>query len=476
MHYAHTKSGGVGVGGTVPSPHSISPPHIHQEANGQPKSKRLRLRKWSEGSSTHLSAFTTRLKDYLFLPDLRIVHAVYGAMAGNMIAGSPSWLMVVGPPSDGKTELLMSMLQVPGVEALHNVKGAASFLSATGAKERAKDATGGVLRKIGWHGAVIFDDFNSVLRLNDNEKGEVFDVFRQIYGGRWSRDVGSDGGKTLSWGPGKIGFLGGCTGLIDSSLEVNGTLGERFMYYRTTGYGVPDEVKLGHGVDSYEKSRRAVLNEEGGVSGGVEGWQEEMRGLVAGVFMGLGLGFGRLDRGFEKELPVRELEDREIARIITIGEVASRARSAVERDRWSKEMVGVSDTERGPRLTKALRQLYVGMEAIGVPEEGRDGRWAVLRKVAMDSMPALRRLVLEEAWRAREEKERGEGPGRESGMVGLEEIRVKVRTGKTAVARAAEDLEVHGCVRFEKVKGYKYVGLTERMWRGLKQGWGEREG
>lgn len=413
--------------------------------------------------------FTTRLKEYLFLPDLRVVHALYGAAAGNMIMGSPCWLMIVGPPSDGKTELLMSLLHVPGVEALHNVKGSASFLSATSSKDRAKDATGGILRKIGWHGAVVFDDFNSVLRLNENEKGEVFDVFRQIYGGRWSRDVGSDGGKTLNWGPGKIGFLGGSTGLIDSSLETTATLGERYMYYRTTGFQVNDEVKMGYGVDSYEKSRRAVLNEEGGVSGGVEGWQEEMRGLVAGLYMGLGLGFGRADKHFEKEQPVRELEDREISKIILIGEVACRARSAVERDRWSKEMIGVSDTERGPRFTKALRQLYVGMEAIGVPEEGKDGRWAVLRKVAMDSMPALRRMVLEEAWRAKEEEVNGV---RQVGLAGLEEVRVRVKSGKQAVARAAEDLEVHGCVKLEKVKGMKYVGLTDRMWRDLRKGWG----
>lgn len=430
--------------------------------------KRRNLRHTRE--MTPLDSFVTRLQNYLYLPDRRIVHAVYGAMAANMMEGSPCWLMVVGPPSDGKTELLNSMLGVGGVQPLHKVKGDASFLSATSSKERAKDATGGVFRLIGWHGAILFDDFTSVLSLDKREQEEVLDVFRQSYGGTWSRDVGTDGGRKLKWGPGKVGFLGGVTGTIDSKMDVSASLGERFLYYRTgNGYKMQEEVRNGTGVEAYEKSRRALLNEEGHAPGGVEGWQEEMRALVAAYFAGVDLAFGCQDRGFDKSKPERALTDVEIGKLIHIGQVASRARSAVVRDSWSKEMLGVSESERGPRITKALRQLYVGMEMLGVEAEREDGsgRWEVVRKVALDSMPATRRMVLEAAWDAMRQKEEGKGLG----LIGLGEVAKGMLTSKKVVERTAEDLEVHGCVEIEVVSGVKYVQLSKRMWEDLEKGW-----
>jgi hypothetical protein len=379
--------------------------------------------------------------------------------------------MVVGPPGDGKTEIVNSTLMVPGVQALHKVKGDASFLSATSKKEVSKDATGGVFRLIGWHGAILFDDFTSVLSLQKKEMEEVLDVFRQSYGGTWSRDVGTDGGRRLSWGPGKVGFLGGVTSVIDANADVTSAMGERFLYYRTNGYGVSKEVVEGTAVESYEKTRRALLNDEGHAHGGVEGWQEDMRGLVAGYFEGLGLKFGVMDRWYEKAKPERELSDRELARIIKIAEVASRARSSVLRDSFTREIMGLSENERSTRISKALRQLYVGMEAIGVEEDREDGsgRWAVLEKVAMDCMPGLRRLVVEMCWRKKLLKERGEGDGIE--VVGAKEVQIRARTSKQAVLRAIEDLEVHGCVGVEVISGAKFCALSERMWSDMRKGW-----
>lgn len=441
--------------------------HGHSPA---PTRRSNRLHLSIRDSQGELGEFTSRLRNYLFLPDLRLVHAVLGSVAGNMLTGSPCWLMIVGPPGDGKTELTRGLLHVKGVEALHNVSGPASFLSATSSKERAKDATGGVLRKIGWHGQILFDDFTSVLKLRGSELMDVLDVFRQIYGGTWSRSTGSDGGKTLNWGPGKVGFLGGTTNAIDGSMESTAELGERFVYYRTaSGYKVGEEVRMGTDLATYEKSRRAVLNDEGLVDGGAEGWQERMRDLVAEYFEGRGLRFGGMDRGYEKASPGRDLTDRELARLIHIGEVASRARSVVMRDFYSREIIGVNDSERAPRLTRALRQLYAGMEALGVEEGGEAGRWEVVKKVALDSMPALRRMVLERAWGAMREKRGGK---RQTELVGMEELARGIRTGLTAVVRAGEDLAVHGCVEVVKVKGAKFVRLTDKMWGDLEKGWG----
>ena len=43
---------------------------------------------------------------WLELPDDDVVHVVLGAVAANLTAGDPLWMLVVGPPGSGKTEAI----------------------------------------------------------------------------------------------------------------------------------------------------------------------------------------------------------------------------------------------------------------------------------------------------------------------------------------------------------------------------------
>ena len=72
--------------------------------------------------------------------------------------------------------------------------------------------------------------------------------------------------------------------------------------------------------------------------------------------------------------------------------MAAHCRSAVQRDHYNKEILGPKETELESRIGIAMGQLYIGMEAIGVREPAR---WGVLQKIALDSMPQLRRKILE---------------------------------------------------------------------------------
>ncbi len=46
---------------------------------------------------------------YLLLPDPGPLLATLGAVAANRLPGVPVWLLLVGPPSCGKTQILMSL-------------------------------------------------------------------------------------------------------------------------------------------------------------------------------------------------------------------------------------------------------------------------------------------------------------------------------------------------------------------------------
>ena len=365
----------------------------------------------------------TGIRRYLHMPDPSILYVLMGAVAGNLMDGYPVWLMLVGPPSDGKTELLNSLLGISGMHELANISNESAFLSATTQKERAKDATGGILRQVGDHGGVVMNDFTSVLGLDNKTLGVILSVFRESYSGRWTRHVGVDGGRQIRW-VGKVAFFGGVTGEIDRHQQINAALGERWIYYRM---GANEVV-------TYEKARRALLN------AGRPVWREELRDLVASFFAGLDLWFGESEGR-------RDLTDQEANKIIRLATVAARCRSAVVRDAYTKEIMGVRETEAGTRLATILGQLLVGMEVIGVEERER---WRLVGKVGLDSMPKIRRAIVDGVL----------SHGREG--VTTTELAAATGASKSVVDRAVEDLEVHGVVVGEVREDRKrWVVFTE---------------
>lgn len=359
-----------------------------------------------------------------------------GAVAANLLEGAPCWLMLVGPSSGGKTALINSLLDVPGVHELANISGEASFLSGTAQKDKAKDATGGILRMVGDHGGVLLNDFTSVLSLSQDILKRVLTVFRESYSGRWTRSIGSEGGRSMQW-TGRVMFIAGCTGEIDQHHQVSASLGERWIYYRLDA------------IDGFAQSKRALLN------GSIKNWDTDLRSLVHGFFMGLDLKFGNI-------LPRRELTDAEMMRIICMAGVAARCRSAVTRDTYSatKDIVAVPEREVESRLATSLGQLYIGMDYIGVPEAER---WRLVGKVALDSMPKLRRVILDESMQ----------PGGSS----LLNLREQTGCSKSVVARAVEELEIFGILQRERVTGLTEDGgrvnvqVSDWMRGELKKGW-----
>ena len=51
---------------------------------------------------------------------------------------------------------------------------------------------------------------------------------REIHDGRWERNVGTDGGKTLTW-TGRIVIVGAVTTAWDTAHEVIAHMGDRFV-------------------------------------------------------------------------------------------------------------------------------------------------------------------------------------------------------------------------------------------------------
>src|SRR5262249_38093624 len=129
-----------------------------------------------------------------------------------------------------KTETVQSVSRADGAEVVSTITSEGALLSASSGK-KAKDATGGLLCKIGKRGTLVIKDFTSILSMGREIRNSLLAAFREIHDGRWSRNVGSDGGRTISW-EGRIVVTAACTTAWDQAHAVVATMGDRFVLIR----------------------------------------------------------------------------------------------------------------------------------------------------------------------------------------------------------------------------------------------------
>jgi hypothetical protein len=300
---------------------------------------------------------------WLHLDDIAPVLAVAAAIVANRAAGDPVWLLVVGPPSGGKTEIISSAASLPYMIKAATITEAA-LLSGTASRERAANATGGLLRMVGEFGILLCKDFTSVLAQNRDTAKAAMGALREIYDGSWDRPVGTDGGRVLSWS-GKCGLVGGVTPSLDRYSAMINALGDRFLLLR-----LPD-------VSAAEQAASALRRRD---------HDSQMRSELAAAMTGLITGAGLDHVG-------RDLEEHEHQRLVALATYTARARTAVERDGYSHELVVIPQAEGPARLVLGLRHLYGGLEAIGANEATR---WAVVSRVARDCVSAIRNKLIQE--------------------------------------------------------------------------------
>src|SRR5437867_3752960 len=212
------------------------------------------------------------------MPDPGALCITLATVAANRAEGDPVWLLVVGPPGGGKTEMIQSVGGQPDVHAAATLT-EGSLLSGVARRERSKDAKGGLLREIGEFGILLHKDFGSVLSMNRDARAQVLAAVDRV----------------LSW------------------------------------VGMPELT--------------------------------------------------------------RSPDNATTDRLVSLATLAVRCRSAVERDTYTREVTLIPEPEAPARFVLVLLRLLNSLRAIGTSEETA---WALVGKCALDSMPAIRRTVLED--------------------------------------------------------------------------------
>jgi hypothetical protein len=299
---------------------------------------------------------------HFYLLDTGAIEVALGAVAANRLPGDPVWLLLIGPPASGKTEILTSLSGLPDIHEVSTITQAGLLtLPPKGADGKA----GGLLAAIGELGIIVCKDFTSILSESPDSRTALMAALREIYDGSWVRHLGSQGGKRVGWS-GKVGVIGGVTEVIDLHSAAIGSMGERFIFFRLPEHNHEQRLELG----------RSSMK--------LTGHQSEMRielaEAVATFFDGL------------PKVKNAEMSPERAERLVLLADLATRCRSSVERSGNDRQIELVPQAEAIGRLQSELVQLGRGLSYIGVEERRVD---QLLTKVALDGMSKTRRAIVD---------------------------------------------------------------------------------
>lgn len=342
--------------------------------------------------------------------DLTALDAVLAAAAVEQLDGDPVWLLIVSGSGNAKTETVAALAGA-GAYVTSTITSEGALLSATSRKETAKDATGGLLRKIGDRGLLVVKDVTSVLSMNRDARASVLAALREVYDGRWERNVGTDGGRSLTW-TGRLVLIGAVTTAYDQAHAVIASMGDRFAL-----------VRVDSNLGRLEGGRQALGN---------VGHEVAMREELADATGAL---LANVD-------PTRgTLTERDVDVLLGAANIVTLARTAVERDQRG-EVIEAHAPEAPTRFAKMLGQIVRGLRALGGEP---DHALSVALRVAGDSVPPVRLLLLADVLEHPDSR--------------TSEVTKRVQRPRTTVDRTLQELHLLGLVVVDDVgdgTGWRY--------------------
>jgi hypothetical protein len=295
-------------------------------------------------------------------PDLEAARAVYAAVAAHRLPGAPVWPMLVGAPGSMKTELLCGLHDQPDVKFLDQLT-PQTFISGHIREDDQDSTPSGLLRRIGDRGIIVYSDFSTILGMKADAKASILADMRRIYDGELTKEFGTPGKVQDRTWKGRITFIVAATPEVDRFYSVFQTLGERFVMIRWPRAG---------GIET----AMAAMNQR------TDDARRDLRGAVNELM---------------KHLPECEPDaDQSIQlRIAALTELTTHCRTHVRREGYSKDIVYIPEAESATRLAQQLLQLAKGSAMLDGRRSVSDRDYWLVRRVAFDCIPAVRRMILD---------------------------------------------------------------------------------
>jgi len=290
----------------------LTPEQLAQTAREIAEEERLSGRQWG---ATDTSRRLVKVRSIRTLADVQSVfrrwlgdeydmdalNTTLAAAAVGRLDGDPCWVLIVSGSVNAKTETVQS-LSGAGAVVTSTITSDGALLSGSPKRDKQADSTGGLLRILGSTGLLVIKDVTSILSMNRDTRGMVLAALREIHDGRWQRNVGTDGGRTLTW-TGRLTVIGAVTTAWDRAHDVIASMGDRFVILRMDSH-----------IGGITAGRRAVAN-----TGDEDTMRAELAAAVGAVLEGIG----------DKLITVTDVER---DRILAAADVVTLARTAVDYD------------------------------------------------------------------------------------------------------------------------------------------------
>lgn len=295
------------------------------------------------------------LNKWLYIEDWQSINILLGAAAALYIPGDPLWLRSIGGSGMGKTELLRA------ISAHTDSFELATFTSASlagGFKDGYK-----LLKDINGKRVVTLD-ISPLITKNRDTRKQLFGILRYAFDGSFVSAFGSP--EEILRQKASFDWLLGATPAIESQRNLDAELGERFIDLR---------LKLN---DPEKAAERAYKN-----AGVLKQMRQELGGTVGQLLE------------YCKASSVPQIHPDVADRIPKLANIMALLRSPVPRDRYHN-ISYMPQPELGTRVAQSLNKLAKGLALIKGKKEVDWEEYVALVRIATDSIPSTRRVILAE--------------------------------------------------------------------------------
>jgi hypothetical protein len=291
-----------------------------------------------------------------------VVDVLMAVPVANKLDADPLWIQIVAPSAQMKTELCGGYSNYEDAVMLSSLT-SKTLISGRITSNRQNCS---LLFKLDGK-LLVIKDFTSILSGRREDRAEIFAQFREIYDGQYSKSFGT--GESISW-EGKIGMVVGVTPIIERFWSHNQALGERFLVYRLRGQT----------QEGSRKVARKALDKAVGTRADRKTFQ-----WAVSTFLGQ----------FDDDIDASIAEDKRMEeKLANLATFCAHARTSVIRNSRDQRVEVMPEAEGPGRLAKQFRLLATGLALVREQNTIDSGIYEILKKVACDTMPQMRRMAL----------------------------------------------------------------------------------
>jgi uncharacterized membrane protein len=308
---------------------------------------------------TAWDSYTKHLHTYFYNPDTEAVRIALTVAASHFHKNcDPIWLFVLGPSSGDKTSIVINSLQ-----SLPEVHPKGELTSKTFLSGYTGTAHPSLLHQIG-SGIITFKDFTTFMSKRPEDQAEIASQLREIADGSFNKDTGK--GLPLKW-QGKITVIAAATPALERAWATRRDLGERFLQVR---------INRKDGMQQAEFAQRQRGKEE----------------FISGTMQQLAKAFFQATPSITNPPP--NLSNEQMSRVAAMSEIVTHCRGSVPRHPITNAICDLPQIENSGRLPKALASLISNHAALFRRTNVEEEDMEVGRRVALNTIPAMRSLVV----------------------------------------------------------------------------------